>query len=109
MDRRACGVDGRQGRNLLRLLRFSPQNAPQDGVPGHGAAQPRAFPPVFRFSRATPLVRESRAFYNPSNTALESVAAFTRRRGPQPSKRTVVFFLSECLNVDLDFGNSQEH
>jgi hypothetical protein len=65
--------------------------------------------PVFNFSRTTPLVTESRAFYNPSNTALEARGSFTRNLGVQPPKRAVVFSVSECLNIDLHFGNSQEH
>jgi hypothetical protein len=65
--------------------------------------------PAFVFPRRTPLVTESRAFYNPSNTALEAEVSFTRNRGAQPPKRTVVFSASECLNIDLHFGNSQEH
>jgi len=68
-----------------------------------------ALRPAFHFSRTTPLVTESAAFYNPSNTALEAEVSFTRNLGGQPPKRTVVFSASECLNIDLHFGNSQEH
>jgi len=64
---------------------------------------------AFHFSCATPLVMESGAFYNPSNTALEAEVSFGSNLGAQPPKRTVVFSASECLNIDLHFGNSQEH
>ena len=36
----------------------------------------RTFLHGFRFSRATSLVTEGRAFYNPSNTALETAVSF---------------------------------
>jgi hypothetical protein len=61
------------------------------------------------FSFATELVTKRGAFYNPSNTAMESVVSFTRRPGIQPPIKTVVFSVSECKSFDLHFSNSQEH
>jgi hypothetical protein len=51
----------------------------------------------------------SHNFYNPSNTASEAVVSFTNHPGTQPPNVTVALFASECLNIDLHFGNSQEH
>jgi hypothetical protein len=60
-------------------------------------------------SRITLLVREGTGFYNPCNTALESVVGYTRSLGTQPPNTTVVRFASGCLNIERHFGNSQEH
>src|ERR1700735_4782613 len=38
----------------------------------------------FRFSSNSPLVRRSRAFYNPGNTRAAAVVSFTRGPGTQP-------------------------
>jgi len=75
----------------------------------HKEAHFRNLQTALNFSLTTPLVTKSAAFYNPSNTALEAKGSFTSDLGDQPSKRTVVFSASECLNIDLHFGNSQEH
>jgi hypothetical protein len=100
------------GGRVLRAISRSDrgQDSALPKVPG------RAGEGVFRtiiqgcnFSRTTSLVMEGGAFYNPSNTALEAKVSFTRHFGDQPLKRTVVFSASECLNIDLHFGNSQEH
>jgi hypothetical protein len=55
------------------------------------------------------LVTEGTPFYNPLKTAQEAVVLFTHHPGTQPPNRTVAFSASECLNIDLHFGNSQEH
>jgi hypothetical protein len=55
------------------------------------------------------LVREGKAFYNPSNTAVEAVVLLSRHPGIQPPRGKVDFFLSECIDIDLHFGISQEH
>jgi hypothetical protein len=79
----------------------------------HGNRRCAAHWPILKlrkyFSRTTELVTESRAFYNPSNTAMDSVVSFTRRPGMQPPRKTVVFSVSECMSFDLHFSNSQEH
>jgi len=56
------------------------------------------------------LVTRGRAFYNPSITALETeVQSYAFHPGAQLSKETVVYSVSECLNIDLYFGSSQEY
>jgi hypothetical protein len=65
---------------------------------------------VILFPWTASLVTGSAAFYNPSITASETVVSFIRYHGTQPTSRTVASFASECvMNIDLHFGNSQEH
>jgi hypothetical protein len=96
-----------------RLGRFFSKIVPFGGL--SGALEPgarahfRILQMALHLSGTTPLVTKSAAFYNPSNTALEAEVSFTWDLGDQPPKRTVVFSASECLNIDLHFGNSQEH
>jgi hypothetical protein len=40
---------------------------------------------------------------------MEAVVPFIRRPDFQPPERAVAHSASECLNIDLDFGSSQEH
>jgi hypothetical protein len=47
---------------------------------------PQAHSAQIIFSRTTSLVRGGRAFYNPSNTALEAVACYPDNPGTQPQK-----------------------
>ena len=58
---------------------------------------------------ATPLVTGARDFYNPPNTAPETVVTFIRMPGIQPASRMVVHSASECLNTHSIFSISQEH
>src|SRR5271166_2053644 len=44
----------------------------------------------------TLLVTKGGAFYNPSNTALETVVWFIRNHGAQPPNKSVVHSVSEC-------------
>jgi len=67
------------------------------------------FDPPFCPACASMLVMEGRAFYNPPNTALETVVSFTRHPGTQPPNSPVVDSASECLIIDLHFRDSQEH
>jgi hypothetical protein len=55
------------------------------------------------------LVTEGTAFYNPLKIAKEAVVSFTHHPGTQPLYRTVATSASECLDIDLHFGISQEH
>jgi len=59
-------------------------------------------------SCTTLLVTRGRAFYNPSNTALEAVVLFLHHPGVQPHKKGCAF-RERVLNIDLHFGISQEH
>jgi hypothetical protein len=70
------------------------------------------------FSRVTLLVRGSLAFYNPSNNAGMPWYGNNRCRGSDPPVRAVVVFNQqlnpevrnpEVRNIDLHFGNFQEH
>jgi hypothetical protein len=100
------------GGMVLRAISASDRGPEQCFAQGSRAGWRRRFPAIIQgwnFSRTTSLVMEGGAFYNPSNTALEAKVSFTRHFGDQPLKRTVVFSVSECLNIDLHFGNSQEH
>jgi len=63
----------------------------------------------FLFSFATLLVTEGTAFYNPSNTALGAVVSFTHTPVLDRQAKTVAFSASERLNIDFQYGNSQEH
>jgi len=82
---------------------------------GDGRRSPcqRALRPILKegkyFSFTTELVTRRGAFYNPSNTAMETVVSFTRRPGMQSPEKTIAFFVSECKSFDLHFSNSQEH
>jgi hypothetical protein len=53
--------------------------------------------PAFHFSRTTPLVMKSGAFYNPSNTALEAEVSFKRDLGTQPPKKNGCIFRERVL------------
>lgn len=47
------------------------------------------------FSCLAALVTGGASFYNPSNTAMETVVWFSRHHGTQPRNITVVFSVSE--------------
>lgn len=55
------------------------------------------------------LVTTRKDFYNPPNTALETVVTFTRMPNVQPESAMVEHSLSECLNIHSIVSTSQEH
>jgi hypothetical protein len=55
------------------------------------------------------LVTSVRDFYNPRNTAPETVVTFVRMPGKRPARRMVVDSPSGCLNIHSIFSISQEH
>lgn len=57
----------------------------------------------------TLLVTTGRDFYNPPNTALETVVTFIRTPGIQPESIMVDHSIGECLNIHSIFSISQEH
>lgn len=58
---------------------------------------------------STLLVTSARGFYNPPNTALETVVTFVHMPGNQRASRMVETSASECLNIHSIFSISQEH
>ncbi len=58
---------------------------------------------------STLLVTSGRDFYNPRNTAPETVVTFNRMPGHEPARRMVVDSACECLNIHSIFSISQEH
>lgn len=72
--------------------------------PGHTVQQ------SFWFSCITLLVREGRAFYNPSNTAMEAVVLLSRHLGIQPPRKKVDFPRANAsiLISILEFPRSTE-
>ena len=57
----------------------------------------------------TMLVTTGTDFYNPPNTALETVVAFIRMPGIRPKSEMVEESTGECLNIHSIFSISQEH
>ena len=57
----------------------------------------------------TLLVTTGRYFYNPPNTALDTVVTFISMPGIQPTISMVEYFQGECLNIHSILGISQEH
>ena len=57
----------------------------------------------------TLLVTTGRYFYNPRNTAMETVVTYVRMPGTQPEPRKVEHSVGECLNIHSIFSISQEH
>src|ERR1700733_9016891 len=75
---------------------FPPGHEPSDET---CAAVPALLQAAVRWRTRTLLVRGTVGFYNPSNTALESVVSFLRIAGVQPPSRRVVCFRKQCLNI----------
>jgi len=69
-----------------------------------------ALPQEIFYSSTTLLVTRGKAFYNPSNTALEAVVSLIRHPGAQSPKRTVAHTASGCLTLIsiLEFPRSTE-
>jgi hypothetical protein len=81
-----------------------PSGVPQPRLGASPAALPREIlPPCI-----TLLVTGGKAFYNPSNTAMEAVVSLIRHLGAQPPIKNGCAYRERVLNIDFHFGISQE-
>ena len=86
----------------LPVARIQPHKQPV------GRAQ-MALRALFQNDLPTLLVTGVRDFYNPPNTAPETVVMFIRMLGTQPARRMVETFSSGCMKIHSIFCTSQEH